>query len=103
MGDMRKVTFVVLSLLVMMPLLAQEPHKPGSIEELRARYWAGLTVDNLARITSSAAPTPLATKTFTIAAGSTNQNNFAFNVSPQPFTVNQGDTVVININVASND
>src|SRR5207244_1070996 len=71
-------------------------------DELRARYWAGFTADNLARITTGNV-TPLATKTFNIVAGATNQSNFSFNVSPTPFTVNQGDSVVINISVSGND
>ncbi len=91
---------VALSLLLSLaayPLAAQEhQHGPMTPDQLRAML---LSISDHGPAVTGVTPNPNATtKTFTITA-----KQFTFVVSPLPFTVNQGDTVVLNISVPSND
>ncbi|MCU1347524.1 MAG: hypothetical protein JWO56_554 [Acidobacteria bacterium] len=110
MTPMRALGIAFAALLIAtFPLAAEEDHAdhaahqhhdalaPLSQEQLDQIY-KQITGHDVPKLAVESGPVTHATKAFTIVARS-----FDFTVSPQPFTVNVGDTVTLTITVPSND
>ena len=112
MIHMRSLSILVLSLLVVLPLTAQQQplHQATPVDQLLKQFWAAhpeMSHDHMHhQLVAEMEPvqkqtdavTVNATKSFTIVASS-----FTFTVTPSPFVVNQGDSVTLDVSTKSND
>jgi len=104
--NMRSLLISVLSLLVILPVIAQPVHKATPADQLLREYWAAhpevarmhdhqnhqLIAEMEPMQKTSDAITVNAAKSFIVVA-----SRFTFTFSPSPFVVSQGDTVSLDI------